>query len=84
MECRRFIFKRGLKHFLNNKVIEAERDFSHLHDLVNGNPLFHPLSHLLLLNIALYQRDKKHALKQIWLASCAPFASIRNIVQKNQ
>ena len=84
MECRRFVFKRGLKCFLNNRIDEAQRDFSYLHDLVNDNPILHPLSHLLLLNIALSRRDKRLVLKHIWLATCAPFASLRNTFLKNQ
>ena len=84
MECRRFVFKRGLKYFLNNRLDEAEKDFSLLHDLVNENPILHPLSHLLLLNIALSKRDKRIAMMHIWLATCAPFASLRNTFLKSQ
>ena len=85
MEHRRFVFKRGLKELLKNNITDAEREFKRFHDLVNNHPVYHPLSHIALIGLAVKKRDGRSTLEHTWLALCAPIASIRNIfVQSRQ
>ena len=62
-----------------NNFTQAELDFKKFHDLANDNPILHPLSHIVLISVAIKKKDKHLALEHTWLAICAPLASVRNI-----
>ena len=79
MEHRRFVFKRGLKRLLENNIKEAELDFKHFHDLVNNHLVYHSLSHIALIGVAIKRRDGRSTVEHTWLAFFAPIASFRNI-----
>ena len=83
MEHRRFLVKRGLKKLFRNKTEEAEEAFVQFHDLVNNSAILHPVSHILLVSVALKKRDRRLLLEHSWLAICAPIVSVRNIFVQN-
>ena len=84
MEHRRFLLKRGLKKLFNNKTEEAELDWIQFHDLVNDHFFLHPLSHALLMGVAMRRRNKARIVEHAWLAACAPIVSIRNVFVQSQ